>query len=371
MEEKQAKVFGFKDIFKAWNHTFRFHRLMISGFAYILMGLVAYFLIFDGFLTPIKSFGMQDTLVIALSLFSVKSVIGIILIAFIMFIARMCIAYSIRTEVVDDEIFVGWKDVFTFLGKHIKTFVFYVLGWILLFVLVALGWLFFYVIGMIPFVGSLWLSIMYLIPFAISLFAVLALVILCFACTYGAVIVGVEQESAMDSIISLFHLIKDHGVYIIATHALSWLVGTIAFCFVFAVVQGAVALTGWGAHLIMGQEFAKISIPGFFGFIQLLFPGLNMGFGIGGYYVIPGFIISLFLILVASILYSYFFNYMTAAETFIYLSSQDKFYPKRKDDEFDTDEEDEEKDEDDKEEKDDIVEEEVDVEVDAEEKEKE
>ena len=367
MEEKQAKVFGFKDIFKAWNHTFRFHRLMISGIAYILMGLITYFLIFDDFLAPITSFGIQDSLVIALSLFSVKSIIGIILIAFIMFIARMCIAYSIRTEVVDDEIFVGWKDVFKFLSKHIKTFVFYVLGWILLFVLVALGYLFFYVIGMIPFVGSLWLSIMYLIPFAISLFAVLALVILCFACTYGAVIVGVEQESAMDSIISLFHLIKDHGVYIIATHVLSWIVGCIAFCFVFAVVQGAVALTSWGAHLIMGQEFAKITIPRFFGFIGLLFPGLNMGFGIGGYYLIPGFIISAFLILIASILYSYFFNYMTAAETFIYLSSQDKFYPKRKDDEIeDTEEEDEEeKDEND------VVQEEVDVEVDVEEKEEE
>ena len=364
MEEKQAKVFRFRDIFKAWNHTFRFHRLMISGFAYILMGIIAYFLIFDDFLIPVSMFGMKDTLLVALNLFSVKSIIGIILISFIMFIARMCIAYSIRTEVVDDEIFVGWKDVFKFLGKHIKTFVFYVLGWILLFVLIALGHLFFYVIGMIPFVGSLWLSIMYLIPFAISLFAVLAGIILCFACTYGAVIVGVEQESAMDSIISLFHLIKDHGVYIIATHALSWLVGTIAFCFVFVVVQGAVALTSWGAHLIMGQEFAKITIPSFFGFLGLLFPKLNMVYGVGGYYLVPGFIIGIFLILIAGMLYSYFFNYMSAAETFIYLSSQDKFYPKRKDDDVDLDEDEEDEEKDD-------VEEEVDVEIDVEEKEKE
>ncbi len=363
MEEKQAKVFKFKDIFKAWNHSFRFHRLMISGVAYILMGIIAYFLIFDTLLKPMAMFGMKDSLVIALNLFSVKSIIGVILIAFIMFIARMCIAFSIRTEVVDDEIFVGWKDVFKFLGKNIKTFVFYVLGWILLFVLIILGHLFFYVIGMIPFVGSLWLSIMYLIPFAISIFAVLALIILCFTCTYGAVIVGVEQESAMDSIISLFHLIKDHGVYIIATHVLSWIVGSIAFCFVFVVVQGAVALTGWGARLIMGLEFAKITIPKFFGFLVLLFPGLNMGMGIGGYYLIPGFIISIFLIFIAAILFSYFFTYMTAAETFIYLSSQDKFYPKRKDDEIDESIDEEEEDE--------VVEEEVDVEVDVEVEEKE
>ncbi|OPX25475.1 MAG: hypothetical protein B1H05_03755 [Candidatus Cloacimonas sp. 4484_140] len=365
MEEKEAKVFKFKDIFKAWNHSFRFHRLMISGVAYILMGIIAYFLIFGTFIKPMAMFGIRDSILIAQNLVSVKSIIGIILIAFIMFIARMCIAFSIRTEVVDDEIFVGWKDVFKFLVKNIKTFVFYVLGWILLFVLIALGYLFFYVIGMIPFVGSLWLSIIYLIPFAISIFAVLALVILCFACTYGAVIVGVEQESAMDSIISLFHLIKDHGVYIIATHVLSWIVGCIAFCFVFVVVQGAVALTSWGAHLIMGQEFAKITIPKFFGFLVLLFPGLNMGFGIAGYYLIPGFIISIFLIFIAAILYSYFFNYMTAAQTFIYLSSQDKFYPKKKDDDVDdTKDEEEEKEEE-------AVEEEVDVEIDVEKKEEE
>jgi len=367
MEEKQAKVFKFKDIFQAWNHSFRFHRLMISGIAYILIGIIAYFLFIDMFKMPISILGFQDNLAVAINFFSVKSVIGIILIGFIFFIARMSIAYSIRTEIVDEEIFVGWKDVFKFWGKHLKTFIFYVLGWILLFVLIALGHLFFYVIGMIPYVGSLWISIMYLIPLAISVFAVLSLVILCFTCTYGAVIVGVEQESAMDSIISLYHLIKDHGVYIIATHVLSWIVGTIAFCFVFAVVQGAVALTSWGAHLIMGKEFMKITIPKFFGFLHLMFPGLNMGWGVSGFYLIPGFIISIFLIFIAAITYSYMFTYMSAAETFIYLSSQDKFYPKRKDDELDTDIDDE--DEDNEEDETEEVDTEVDVDVEKEEKE--
>jgi len=94
MEEKQAKVFKFKDIFKAWNHSFRFHRLMISGVAYILMGIIAYFLIFDTFLKPMVMFGMKDSMIIALNLVSIKSIIGIILIAFIMFIARMCIAFQ-------------------------------------------------------------------------------------------------------------------------------------------------------------------------------------------------------------------------------------------------------------------------------------
>ncbi|HEX37437.1 MAG TPA: hypothetical protein ENG70_01025 [Candidatus Cloacimonetes bacterium] len=367
MEEKQAKVFKFKDIFQAWNHSFRFHRLMISGIAYILIGIIAFLLLNELFRMPKNISEFYNSFQIVLNVFSVKTIIGIILIAFIWLIARMSIAYSIRTEVIDDEIFVGWKDVFKFWGKHLKTFVFYVLGWILIFVLIALGHLFFYVIGMIPYVGSLWLSIMYLIPLAISVFAVLSLIILFFTCTYGAVIVGVEQESAMDSIISLYHLIKDHGIYIIATHALSWIVGTIAFCFVFAVVQGAVALTSWGAHLIMGKEFMKITIPKFFSFLHLMFPGLNMGWGAGGYYVIPGFIIGIFLIIIAAVTYSYMFTYMSAAETFIYLSSQDKFYPKRKDDELDTDlDEEEEESEDEVEE-----EEEVEVDVEVEEKDKE
>jgi hypothetical protein len=241
----------------------------------------------------------------------------------------MCIAYSIRREAVDDEIFVGWNDIGKFLGKHIKTFVFFILGWILIFVLIALGQLFFYAIGAIPYVGSLWLSITYLIPFAVSVFLMLTLVVLLFADTYGAVIIGVEQKSAMDTIIDLYHLVKDHGIYIIVCEFLSIIVGAIAYAFVLAIMQGAVAFSSFGAKLIMGGEFTKITLPRFFEFLNTIFPGLAIHAGAGGYYTLPGFIISLCLIFIGGIGFSYFFTYMSGAETFIYLSSQEKFYPKK------------------------------------------
>ena len=326
MEEKEAKVFKFKDIFKAWNHSFRFHRLFISAIALIISALIAYFLIRPPFCNISFTPG---TLFPIFSFLSFKFILAIVLISLILFLAKMCISYSIRREVVDDEIFVGWNDVGKFLGKHIKTFVFFIIGWIVIFVLIALGQLFFYVIGMIPYVGSLWLSIMYLIPFGISLFVMLTLVVLLFCDSYGAVIIGVEQKSAMDSIISLYHLVKDKGIYIIVCHLISAIVGAIAFAFVLVIIQGAVQFTSFGAQLIMGGEFAKITLPDFFGFLNLIFPGLAMYSGAGGYYLIPGFIISICLIFVGSIGFSYFFTYITSAETFIYISSQDKFYPKK------------------------------------------
>lgn len=326
MEEKEAKVFKFKDIFKAWNHSWRFHRLLISALALIISALIAYFLIRP----PFFSFAIiPGALGAIVSFLSFKNILAIVLISLILFLAKMCIAYSIRREVVDEEIFVGWNEVGKFLGKHIKTFVFFIIGWIVIFVLIALGQLFFYVIGKIPYVGSLWLSIMYLIPFAISVFVMLTLVILLFCKSYGAVIIGVEQKSAMDSIISLYHLVKDKGIYIIVCHFISAIVGAIAFAFVLVVMQSAVKFTSFGAQLIMGGEFTKITLPRFFEFLNTVFPGLAMYSGAGGYYTIPGFIISLCLIFVGAIGFSYFFTYMTSAETFIYLSSQDKFYPKK------------------------------------------
>lgn len=326
MEEKEAKVFKFKDIFKAWNHSWRFHRLIISALALIISALIGYFLIRP----PFCKFNLiPEGPGAIISFLSFRNILAIVLISFIFFIAKMCIAYSIRREAVDDEIFVGWNDVGKFLGKHIKTFVFFIIGWIVIFVLIALGQLFFYAIGAIPYVGSLWLSIMYLIPLAISIFLMLTLVVLLFCKSYGAVIIGVEQKSAMDSIIDLFHLIKDHGVYIVVCEFLSAIVGAIAFAFVLAIMQGAVKFTSFGAQLIMGGEFTKITLPRFFEFLNTVFPGLAMYSGAGGYYTIPGFIISLCLIFVGAIGFSYFFTYMTSAETFIYLSSQDKFYPKK------------------------------------------
>lgn len=326
MEEKEAKVFKFKDIFKAWNHSFRFHRLLISALALIISALIAYFLIRPPFFSFVI---IPGTLGAIVSFLTFKNILAIVLISLILFLAKMCIAYSIRREVVDEEIFVGWNEVGKFLGKHIKTFVFFIIGWIVIFVLIALGQLFFYVIGKIPYVGSLWFSIMYLIPFAISVFVMLTLVILLFCKSYGAVIIGVEQKSAMDSIISLYHLVKDKGIYIIVCHFISAIVGAIAFAFVIAIMQGAVKFTSFGAQLIMGGEFTKITLPRFFEFLNTIFPGLAMYSGAGGYYTIPGFIISLCLIFVGAIGFSYFFTYMTSAETFIYLSSQYKFYPKK------------------------------------------
>ena len=326
MGEKEAKVFKFKDIFKAWNHSWRFHRLLISALALIISALIGYFLIRPAFF---KLTLIPEVPGAIISFLSFRNILAIVLISFIFFIAKMCIAYSIRREEVDDEIFVGWNDVGKFLGKHIKTFVFFIIGWIVIFVLIALGQLFFYAIGAIPYVGSLWLSIMYLIPLAISIFLMLTFVVLLFADTYGAVIIGVEQKSAMDSIIDLFHLIKDHGVYIVVCEFLSTIVGAIAFVFVLAIMQGAVKFTSFGAQLIMGGEFTKITLPRFFEFLNTLFPGLTMYSGAGGYYTIPGFIISLCLIFVGGIGFSYFFTYMSSAETLIYLSSQEKFYPKK------------------------------------------
>ncbi|MBS3742375.1 MAG: hypothetical protein KGY75_09950 [Candidatus Cloacimonetes bacterium] len=332
MEEKEAKVFHFKDIFKAWNHSFRFHRLLISGFALILSFIVFLLLfrpfIFDLVNLNVSRFNPQKLL-------SFRNILAIILSGFIFFIAKMSIAFSIRREVVDDEIFVGWKEVGKFLVKHLKTFLFYILGWILVFVLIALGQLFFYAIGAIPYVGSLWLSITYLIPFAISLFFVLSAVVLLFADTFGAVIIGVERDSAMDSIISLYHLVKDHGVYIVVTSFLSWFVGFIAFMFVNMVTKFALQFTTWGAELIMGGEFTKITIPKFFSFLKLIHPCLNATNSLnGGYYTIPGFIIGVFIILITSVAIAYFFTYMSGAQTFIYLSSQEKFYPEQDTEEF-------------------------------------
>jgi len=332
MEEKEAKVFHFKDIFKAWNHSFRFHRLLISAFALIL-SFIVFALLFRPFIFNMMQIDLGNFS--PERLMSFRNILAIVLICFIFFIAKMCIAFSIRREVVDDEIFVGWKDVGKFFAIHYKTFIFYILGWILVFALIALGQLFFYVIGAIPYVGSLWLSITYLIPFAISLFFILSIVVLFFADTYGAVIIGVEQDTAMDSIISLYHLIKDHGVYIVVSHFISAIVGLIAFIFVNMVVKYALIFTTWGAKMIMGSEFTNITIPGYFSFLKLLHPSLMVTNNFnGGYYLIPGFIISVFIIVISAISISYIFTYISGAETFIYLSSQDKFYPEQDLDEF-------------------------------------
>ncbi|MBC8527427.1 MAG: hypothetical protein ISS28_03165 [Candidatus Cloacimonetes bacterium] len=330
MEEKEAKVFKFRDIFKAWNHSWRFHRLFISAIALIISALIAFFL----FRVPFFKMNILTVSDIAVfSLFTFRNILAIVLIAFIFFIARMCIAFSIRREAVDDEIFVGWKDIGKFLCKHFKTFIFYVLGWILIFVLLALGQLFFYAIGAIPYVGSLWLSIMYLIPLGISVFFILTLVVLLFADCFGSVIIGVEQKSAMDTIISMFHLVKDKGIYIIVTHFISAIVGAIAFAFVLAVLHGSILVTSWGAKIVMGGEFTKITLPPFFNFLSFIFKGLAFETPVGGYYFIPGFIIGICLIVVASVGFSYSFTYMSAADTFIYLSSQEKFYPKKEEEE--------------------------------------
>lgn len=326
MEENEAKVFKFRDIFKAWAHSWRFHRLLISAFALIISVVIGLLL----FRPPILRLStLSCPFISGEFIFSFNNILAVILIALVFFIAKMCISYSIRREVVDDEIFVGWKDIGKFLKKHLKTLLFFILGWILVFVLIALGQLFFYAIGAIPYVGSLWLSIMYLIPLAIAIFFVLTLVVLLFADSYGAVIIGVEQKSAMDTIIDLYHLVKDHAIYIIVCEFLSLLVGLIAYMFVLAVMQGSVAFTSWGAELIMGREFTKITLPSFFQFLNSLFPGLNLVAGAGGYYLVPGFIIGIFLILVGAVGFSYIFTYMTGAETFIYLSTQEKFYPKK------------------------------------------
>lgn len=325
MEEKEAKVFRFMDIFKAWNHSFRFHRLLLSGFALLISAIIAIILFKPSLghliLNPVYYTSPEVLL-------NFQNLLAIVLISFIFFITRMCISFSIRKEVVDDEIFVGWKDVGKFLKKHLKTFLFYVIGWIVIFVLMALGQLFFYAIGAIPIVGSLWLSFMYIIPFAISVFLMLTLVVLLFADKFGAVIIGVEQNSAMDSIISLYHFVKDHGIYIVVTSIISAIVGIIASAFVLYILKGAVVVTNWGANFVMGNEFAKITIPKYFGFLNYIFPSLQSSASAGGWYTVPGFIISIFLIVVAAIGIAYIFTYMTAAQTFIYLSSQEKFFPK-------------------------------------------
>lgn len=342
MEENEAKVFKFKDIFKAWAHSWRFHRLLISAFALIISVIIGILL----FRPPILRLStLSCPFVSGEFIFSFNNILALILISLVFFIAKMCISYSIRREAVDDEIFVSWKDIGKFLKKHLKTLLFFILGWILVFVLIALGQLFFYVIGAIPYVGSLWLSIMYLIPLAIAIFFVLTLVVLLFVDTYGAVIIGVEQKSAMDSIIDLYHLVKDHAIYIIVCGFLSAVVGFIAYMFVLAVMQGAVAFTSWGAELIMGREFTKITLPSYFQFLNSLFPGLNLSAGAGGYYMVPGFIIGIFLILVGAVGFSYIFTYMTGAETFIYLSTQEKFYPKKEETEGEAPEMEEEKEE--------------------------
>jgi signal transduction histidine kinase len=344
MKENEAKVFKFRDIFKAWAHSWRFHRLLISGFALIISVIIGILL----YRPPILRLStLSCPFISGEFIFSFNNILAVILIGVVFFIAKMCISYSIRREAVDDEIFVGWKDIGKFLRKNLKTLLFFILGWILVFVLIALGQLFFYVIGAIPYVGSLWLSIMYLIPLAIAIFFVLTLVVLLFADSYGAVIIGVEQKSAMDTIIDLYHLVKDHAIYIIVCGFLSLIVGMIAYIFVLGIMQGAVAFTSWGAELIMGKEFTKITLPPFFQFLNSLFPGLNLPAyaGAGGYYFVPGFIIGIFLILVGSVGFSYIFTYMTGAETFIYLSTQEKFYPKKEEIEEEAPEEKEEKEE--------------------------
>lgn len=325
MEEKEAKVFRFKDIFKAWNHSFRFHRLLLSGFAVIISGIIALLILRADLVAFIQNIGSGTSLTIGPN---IQTILAMILIVFVFFIARMCISFSIRKEVVDDELFVGWKDVGKFLKKHLKTFLFYILGWIVVFILMALGQLFFYAIGAIPYVGSLWLSFMYIIPFGISLFLMLTLIVLLFADKFGSIIIGVEQNSAMDSIISLYHLIKDHGIYVVVTSIISAIVGIIASAFVLFIINGAIFVTNWGANFVMGKEFARITIPKYFGFIDTLFPALQTHIPAGSWYTVPGFIISIFLIIVSAIGIAYIFTYMTAAQTFIYLSSQEKFYPK-------------------------------------------
>ncbi len=326
MDDKEAKVYRFKDIFKAWNHSFRFHRLMISALALILSAIIVVLLVDFSLFAPSGFLNFQ-------SFFSTfctfSNILALILAAIIFFIARMSIAYSIRREVVDDEIFVGWKDVGKFLGKHLKTLLFYIIGWIVIFILIGLGQLFFYAIGAIPYVGSLWLSIMYLIPFAISVFMMLTLVVMLFCEKFGPVLIGVEQDSAMDTIISLYHLVKDHGVYIVVTSFISALVGAIAYVFVLFILRSAVVVTNFGANFVMGREFAKITIPKYFSFLNVIFPSLQSYANAGGWYTVPGFIISIFLIIIAGIGLAYIVTYMTAAQTFIYLSSQDKFYPKK------------------------------------------
>ena len=321
-KKRESVTFKFKDIFKAWNHTWRMHRLLISALTFILSAVVIFLILGNSLFAFIDNPQLKILL-------QFKFIISIIIVSILFFISKMCIAYSIRKEVVDDELFVGWKDIGKFLKKHLKTFIFYILGWIVIFALIGIGQLCFYAIGSIPYFGSLWFSVLYLIPFLISVFFVLTLVVLMFCDTFGAVMIGVEQKSAMDTIIGLYHLVKDKGIYVVVCEFISLLVGLIATYFVLFVTYFGIVITNYGAKLIMGKELLNITLPKFFWFLTIPFQNNSFCAGSGGFYTISGFILGLSLILIASLGISYLHTYMTSAETFIYLSSQDKFYPKK------------------------------------------